>query len=93
MSAQEKIMNNMEILEATEKLLDSFPVDQKSTTAKNEIDSLRRRLSISAPELQSSHFWQSTTGYYYICREFNTDDARSLAMMELYSSVLKSRNV
>jgi hypothetical protein len=90
MSDQE-MSTNMEVLTNTEKLLDSFPEDQKSKIAKKELGSLRRRLNVSAPELRKSHFWQSRTGYYYICREFNGDDERSLAMMELYASTLENR--
>jgi len=88
MSAQEMTMN----MTITEELLDSFPEDQKSKTAKKELGSLRRRLNISAPELRDSHFWQSSTGYYYICRKFNGDDERSLAMMKLYATALKNRS-
>ena len=78
-------------LEITEYLLDSFPTDNKSEKAKKEIETLRRRINVSAPEMRNTHFWQSTSGYYYICREFNGSDDRSLAMMKLYSSVLENR--
>jgi len=75
----------------TEELLDSFPADNKSETAKKEIETLRRYISVLAPEMVNIHFWHSASGYYHICRKFNSDDNRSLEMMKLYSSVLKER--
>ena len=84
------------ILILTEKLLDSFPSDQKTIDAKIAIDRLRRRISILAPELHTAYFWKSDmkyTGYYDICRKFDSDNDRSMAMKELYASVLQAQNM